>query len=67
MVDSGKIVVEWDSAGHLNIRSSLSLGESGNKKVAIEKLLDAARAVNNQGTSLVMPARNSTRLIGNAG
>lgn len=66
MMNSGKIVVEWDAAGHLNIRSSLSLTESGAKKMAIEKLLDAARAVNNQGTSLVMPLPNSTRLLGNA-
>jgi hypothetical protein len=61
-MSSGTVVVEWDSLGHLNIKSSLSINDSENKKMVIDKLLDAARAVNNQGTSLVLPAPNSTRV-----
>lgn len=59
----GTIVVEWDAAGHLNIKASMSLNSSENKKLAIEKLLDAARAINNQGTSLLLPDANSTRIV----
>jgi hypothetical protein len=66
-VSSDSITVSWDAAGHLNIRSSLALTTSDGKKLAIEKLLDAARAINQQGTSLVMPLPNSTRLLGNVG
>jgi hypothetical protein len=60
---SGSIVIKWDAAGHLNIQCSESLTGSENKKAAIDKLLDAARAVNGQGTALEMPNLRSTRIL----
>lgn len=66
-MSSGSIVVQWDASGHLNIKSSQSLQTGDGKKMAIEKLLDAARAINDQGTSLVMPPPASTRILGNVG
>ncbi len=57
------IVVEWDTTGHLTIKASFSVNDSHGRKVAIEKLLDAARAVNGQGTSLLLPPTSSTRLL----
>ncbi len=62
-MNSGTIVVEWDVAGHLTIKASFSMNDSHGRKVAIEKLLDAARAVNDQGTSLLLPPTSSTRLL----
>ncbi len=59
----GTVVVEWDAQGHLNIKASLALGDSKGRKEAIEKLLDAARAINAQGTPLFLPGGNSTRII----
>ncbi len=59
----GTIVVEWDATGHLNIKASFSLNGSENKKAAIDKLLDAARAINNQGTALEMPDQRSVRFL----
>jgi len=60
---SGTITVRWDAAGHLTIQCSESLNGSENKKAAIDKLLDAARAINNQGTALEMPNLSSTRIL----
>ncbi len=62
-MNQGTIVVEWDAAGHLTIKGSFSMNDSTGRKVAIEKLLDAARAINNQGTSLMLPPTSSTRLV----
>jgi hypothetical protein len=66
-MNSGSVLVEWDAAGHLNIKTSLNMNDSAGKKTAIEKLLDAARAINNQGTSLTIPGGNSTRLFSGTG
>ncbi len=60
---TGTILVEWDADGHLTIKASMSMNDSHGRKVAIEKLLDAARAVNGQGTSLMLPPTSSTRLV----
>jgi hypothetical protein len=67
MSQTGTIAVSWDADGHLNIKCSLSLNDSHGRKLAIEKLLDAARAVNNQGVSLAMPTANSTRIFSDRG
>ncbi len=61
---SGKILVAWDHAGKLNIQTSLPINDSHGRKEIIEKLLDAARAVNNSGSTLVMPAPSGTQLLG---
>ncbi len=60
---SGSITVEWDADGHLNIRSTLSMNDSASRKECIEKLLDAARAINNQGTPTGLHEVSSTRLF----
>ena len=60
---TGSILVEWDAQGRLNIKSSASLSSGEARKAAIDKLLDAARAINNQGTPLVMPATSGVRLL----
>jgi hypothetical protein len=60
---SGSVIVEWDAAGHLNIKSSLPLVASENKKAVIDKLLDAARAVNGLGTTLEMPNLSGARIL----
>ncbi len=62
-MSSGTIVVEWDAAGHLTIKASMSMNDSASRKLAIDRLLDAARAVNGQGTSLMLPPISSTRLV----
>ncbi len=62
-MSSGTVTVEWDAAGHLNIRASFSLNDSTGRKEAIEKLLDAARAINNQGTPSGLHEISSTRLF----
>ncbi len=62
-MNAGTVIVEWDTVGHLSIKSSFSLVASENKKAAIDKLLDAARAINNQGTALEMPDQRSTRIL----
>ncbi len=53
MLTAGSILVEWDAAGRLDIKTSLNINLGDGKKAALEKLLDAARAINGQGTSLV--------------
>ncbi len=63
MLCSGTVVVEWDPSGHLNIKSSLPLVSQDDKKLAIEKLLDAARAINNRGTGLEIPTTSSARIL----
>lgn len=63
----GSILVEWDSQGRLNIKTSLNLNGSDGKKACIEKLLDAARAVNDQGTHLILPPTSSSRVVSASG
>lgn len=60
---SGSITVKWDATGHLTIQCSESLVGSENKKAAVEKLLDAARAVNGMGTALELPRVSSARIL----
>ncbi len=62
-MSAGSILVEWDSVGHLNIKASVAINDSAGRKLAIEKLLDATRAINNQGTALSLPAPDSTRIL----
>ena len=60
---AGSVVVEWDAQGHLNIKASFSLGAEDGRIAAIEKLLDAARAINGRGNALALPDLRSTRLV----
>lgn len=60
---AGAVIVEWDAAGRLNIKASFSLDASEGRKAAVEKLLDAARAINGRGTALEMPETSSVRLL----
>lgn len=60
---TGTVVIEWDAMGHLTIKASFSLDASEGRKAAIEKLLDAARAINNRGTALELPNLSSTRIL----
>ncbi len=61
-MNAGSVLVEWDAAGRLNIKTSLNINSSEAKKMAIEKLLDATRAINGQGTSLILPPLSSQRI-----
>jgi hypothetical protein len=60
---SGTIVISWDAEGRLNIKTSLELTGSDSKKVAINVLLDAAKAINDTGTRIVTPERSSVRIL----
>jgi hypothetical protein len=60
---SGTIGIKWDAAGHLTINCSEPLNGSENKKAAIDKLLDAARAINDMGTALELAPTSSKRIL----
>ena len=64
----GEIRLKWDERGELDIRCSLPVVTSENKKLAVRILLDAARAINDLGTALEVPVGIAapTRILGGA-
>ncbi len=51
---AGEVRLRWDAFGELDIKVSLPLdGEV--KKLVVNVLLDAAKAINNAGSPLVLP------------
>ncbi len=65
----GKIMVEWEVDGKLNIKTSLRMDSGEYKRLAVRVLLDAAKAINDSGTGLIdMPVGIvPMRIMGGAG
>jgi hypothetical protein len=60
---TGKIMVEWEADGKLGIKTSLSVCDSADKQLMIRVLLDAAKAINESSSSLIMPVGAPTRIL----
>lgn len=59
---SGTILLSWDATGKLSIKASLPVTET-NKKLWIQVLLDAAKAVNDASNTLVLPSAAPTQIL----
>jgi hypothetical protein len=64
----GKIMVEWEADGRLHIKTSLPMNATDGKRMAVRVLLDAAKAINDTGSSLIdMPVGLApSRILGGA-
>lgn len=64
----GKIMVEWEADGKLRIKTSLPMNSGDGKRMAVRVLLDAAKAINDSGSSLIdLPlGLGPTRILGGA-
>lgn len=67
-MQAGQVLVKWDTLGVVEIKTSLGMASSENKKLAVRVLLDAAKAILETGTPLEVPLGTAgVRLLGAAG